>query len=68
MKRFKIVFNRMDQDVANRIRIFFDEVSKIDGVEIIEDALSIKFDEDKEETIIALAKRLRIVELFNRKL
>ena len=65
MKRYTLVFNRVNQDVMMRSDKFLEEASLIEGVKTDKDTLSVIFEDGKEDSILALAKKLRIADLIN---
>ena len=65
MKRYTLVFDRVNQDVMMRSNRFLEEASLIEGVEIDKDTFSVIFEDGKEDSILALAHKLHIVDLVN---
>lgn len=65
MKRYTLVFDRVNQDIMMRSNKFFEEASLIEGVKVDKDTLSVIFEDGKENSILALAKNLHIVDLIN---
>lgn len=65
MKRYTLVFGKVNQDVMMRSNKFLEEASLIEGVKIDKDTLSVIFEDGKKDSIIALAQKLQIVDLIN---
>lgn len=66
MKRYTIVFDRINNDIMERTCKFLDEASKVDGVKIETETLSVSFETEKENAILSLAKKYGIVNLINK--
>ncbi len=65
MKRFTIIFDKINNDILDRTNNFFKEVSQIEGVQVDQDTLSVIFESGIERDIIALANKYRIVNFTN---
>lgn len=65
MKRFTIIFDKINNDILDRTNNFFKEVSQIEGVQVDKETLSVIFESGIERDIIALANKYRIVNFTN---
>ncbi|MBR5728636.1 MAG: hypothetical protein IKX61_00290 [Prevotella sp.] len=66
MKKYTIVFDRINTDIMERSCKFLEEAFKIDGVKIEKETLSVSFETGKENAILELAKKYGIVNLINK--
>lgn len=62
MKRYTIIYDRVNQDIIIRIKNFLKEVARIDGVKVDENSLSVMFEEGNESLILTLAEKYKMVD------
>lgn len=65
MKRYTIIIGRVNQDVMMHVNQFFKEASLIERVKLDKDTLSVNLEDGKKDSIIALAKKLKMVDFIN---